>query len=195
MAGLHGLDVSWVKKKLKLHFGKNKDYKSMSNDELLYGITRVGDWSNTFLTPEMKIYAVLDSTVLVQTAVTILWLTLSTVHLSDLEEGTNLEKLLERFEWSKNLRVNSAQIQADSETVKRDGLVLPERDFMKNKLAKARVNKRTESKIESKEEAWDRSRLAAKQVISSKKGEFDRLHSGRKKEIQRRRRTGQISDL
>ena len=121
----------------------------------------------------MKIYAVLDSTVLVQTAVTVLWLTLSTVHLSDLKEGTNLEKLLERFEWSKNLRVNSAQIQADSETVKRDGLVLPEKDFLKNKLAKARVNSRTESQIESKDQAWNRSRLAAKQVIISKKVEFD----------------------
>ena len=69
------------------------------------------------------------------------------------------------------------------------------KDFLKSKLTKARVNSRNESQIESKDQAWNRSRLAAKQVIISKKGEFDRLHSGRKKEIQRRRRTGQISDL
>jgi hypothetical protein len=188
-------DVSWVKHKLKLHFGKKKDYRSMTNDELLYGLTRVGVWNDPLLVdPEMRVYAVLDSEIEVKAAVLILGLSLSAVHLKDLPDEIDMTVLLNRFSWSRNMRLNSSMIQMDaSKVIKGEEKVLPGKNFVRGTLAKARANARTPCPVETRDSAWDRCRNEAAKAMKGKSENFEKQHSGRTIEIKRRLKNGQIT--
>ena len=186
-------DVTWVKKKLKLHFGKDKNYSNMSNHELLYGLTRVGEWFDPKLVnPEMRVYAVLDSVIELKAAVVILGLKLSAVHIKDLPMKTTPAVLLNMFSWSKNMMLNTSQIQVDASNVEKGLDVYPAKNFVNNSLAKSKAVSRTPCPEETRDSAWDRSRKDAAKAIKNKKETFEKQHSGRRREITRRKKNGQI---